>query len=449
MSHDSISDIEARAKELLEAGDPDAAWPLWRSLLDRLGDDRDAALSVLRIVEDHAVGIDRATEALKGIFDAYEQDMEIIARIGECIQRARDIDDLNAPPPGGDLFPEVLERLAACAVEVRDADLEILVLSGLAHTARLMSRQHDDIAERSYRRLVELLPQRSYVHYNLGLFFKTRGRFREGIEPNQAAMRLAKEPEEAHLWNLGICATGAGEGMIALGVWRQLGQKVEIGRFGLPDGGYPSCKVKLAQRPLAERNAANDDPGLEETIWIERLSPCHGIVRSVLYQDLGVDYGDVVLIDGAPITHHRYGDDEIPVFPHLATLQRRGYQFFDFAGVQNESGQLRGVSAELDDDAVVYSHTEAYHVLCAACWRDPTIDHQHENGITEHVVLGRIAAPQHADTGILRRQVDAAVGARSGCEIYSPALSAAAGLDERAAEEKRRFDLLRHSGPAT
>ncbi|MFX4790264.1 hypothetical protein ABTB87_23585, partial [Acinetobacter baumannii] len=65
-------------------------------------------------------------------------------------------------------------------------------------------------------------------------------------------------------------------------VWKRMGQKIEPGRFGLPEGGYPACKVKLAERPLAERAADSDDPGQEETVWIERLSPCHGIIRSVL-----------------------------------------------------------------------------------------------------------------------------------------------------------------------
>jgi hypothetical protein len=90
-----------------------------------------------------------------------------------------------------------------------------------------------------------------------------------------------------------------------------LGQHIEMGRFGLPEGSYGQVKVRLAEHPLAERKAGENDPGLEETIWIERLSPCHGIVRSALFQDLGVDYGDVVLFDGAPVTHHKYGEDHV------------------------------------------------------------------------------------------------------------------------------------------
>jgi hypothetical protein len=260
---------------------------------------------------------------------------------------------------------------------------------------------------------------------------------------NQRAATLAKEPSNATEWNLGICATGAREGTAALEVWKRMEQKIEMGRFGLPEGSYPSCKVRLAERPLADRTADSDDPGLEETIWIER--PCHGIIRSVLYQRLGVDYGDVVLIDGAPITYHKYGDREVPVFPHLATLLRSNYQFFDFAGTQDGEGRINGASEDLDRDSVIYSHSENFSVLCAGCWRDQDIDHEHGETEEKHVVRGRIAAPPDVAPSELLRQIDAAMAKRSPCRIYSPDLCAAAGLTERVAFERRRFDMLQQS----
>ncbi|MDX1563673.1 MAG: prenyltransferase, partial [Gammaproteobacteria bacterium] len=266
-------------------------------------------------------------------------------------------------------------------------------------------------------------------------------RFAEGVDANLAAARLAAEPGESYEWNLGICATGAGQGALALEVWQRLGQKIDMGRFGLPEGGYPQCKVRLAERPLAERAADCDDPGLEETIWIQRLSPCHGIVRSVLYQDLGVDFGDVVLFDGAPITYHRYGDADIPVFPHLATLVRRGYQRYDFAGTQDEPGELGDASADLPEDSIVYSHSENFRLVCASCWRDPELDHASHDNVEWQVVTGRIAAPAHIAAADLLEALDEAIAARR-CQLYAPALCEAAGLEERASVERRRFDLL-------
>lgn len=217
----------------------------------------------------------------------------------------------------------------------------------------------------------------------------------------------------------------------------------EEGEFALPEGGYPQCKVRLAERPLAERDAEQDDPGLEETIWIERLSPCHGIIRSVLYQQLGVDYGDVVLIDGAPITYHKYGEQQVPVFPHLATLVRNHYQFFDFAGTQDGDDRIASATEDLTRDSVVYSHTENYTVLCAACWRDESVDHEHGQTEEKHVVRGRIAAPPDLAPSELLHQLDAAMAARPPCRIYVPDLCEAAGLADRAAIERRRFEMLK------
>jgi hypothetical protein len=162
----------------------------------------------------------------------------------------------------------------------------------------------------------------------------------------------------------------------------------------------------------------------------------------VLYQDLGVDYGDVILFDGAPITHHTYGDTRVPVFPHLATLTRRDYQFVDFAGTQDEPRQLADASVDLEEDAVIYCHSENYQVLCANCWRDPNMDHENHEGVKTHVVTGRIAAPGHVDPVQLLDQLDKAMAKRDRCHIYAPDLCAAAGLSARAQVDGRRFDLL-------
>lgn len=413
-----------------------------KPLLRALRQQESAALCTVAIVGDGHLPEEMALDLLGQVYQAHQQNPKIVSFIGDTMEQARDIDILNDPPPSHPLFKKVIDTLVAFAEQLKDSEDERDVLKGLATTARMMGRQHDQLAEDCHRRLIELDPQDSSAHYNLGLFCKTRGRFNEGVAANRTAADLADEPSEACQWNLGICATGAGLGDVALKVWRELGQKLKPGRFGLPEGGYPMVKVRLAERPLAERAADADDPGLEETIWIERLSACHGIIRSVLYQDLGVNYGDVILFDGAPITYHTYGDKEVAVFPHLATLLRRNYRFFDFAGTQEQKGQLGDISGDLKDDAVVYSHTENFVHLCATCWRDREIDHEHKEKITQHVITGRIAAPPDMDTKELLKQLDTAMSERTSCHLYVPELCKAAGLSERAAVETRRFNMI-------
>ena len=443
LAPDEIEALEHGIIEDAEAGREAAAWRKAQALRKTQPHQPEAAKALLRIVERQCLPADRAVDVLSEIAQSHRQDAAILSMLGECLEAVRDIDDLNAPPPGEPVFRDTVDRLAALAEDNKGGSEEEAILRGLATAARMCARQYDGIAEMSYKRLVAIDPQDSAWHYNLGLFFKTRGRFAEGMEANREAARLAGEPSEGCEWNLGICATGAGEGAAALEVWKRMEQIIEMGRFGLPEGGYPQCKVRLAERPLAERGAGEDDPGLEETVWIERLSPCHGIVRSVLYQDLGVDYGDVILMDGAPVTYHTYGDTKVPVFPHLATLLRRGYRIFDFAGTQDGTGRLADASTGLEGDAIVYSHSENFQILCAGCWRDPDLDHEHHESMEKHVVTGRIAAPADTDPGQLLDQLDRAVAERSPCQLYAPDLCRAAGQQRRAEVDERRFDLLR------
>jgi tetratricopeptide (TPR) repeat protein len=444
LSSERIETLEQEVIQEAEAGRSDAAWNALQPLRKSQQHQREAAISLLRIVDRRCLPREGAADVLLEIAQVHPQDADLLATIGECLEAVGDIDDLNASPPAHAAFRTARERLVILAQEHAGQSEEEDILRGLATSARMLARQHDDIAERSYRKLIEIDPRASAHHYNLGLFFKTRGKFNEGMKSNQTAASLADELIDPYEWNLGICATGARNGAVALDVWKRMGQTLEMGRFGLPEGTYPYCKVKLAERPLAERSADPDDPGLEETIWIERLSPCHGIVRSVLYHELGVDYGDVILFDGAPIAYHTYGNDKVAVFPHLATLVRQNYQFYDFAGTQDEPRQLSGADRDLDGDSVIYPHSELVMTLCAHCWRDPNLDHErhaHER-MEKHIVIGRIAAAPHVEPAQLLDQLDNAMAKREGCHLYVPDLCAAVGLEARASVEKRRFDLL-------
>jgi len=275
----------------------------------------------------------------------------------------------------------------------------------------------------------------------VGLFFKVRGRFAEGLDANQRAAAAGGDADESVQWNLGICATGAGEGATALAMWKGFGNTIELGRFGLPEGRYHSVKVRLAQRTIAERRVDEETPGLEETIWIERLSPCHGVVQSALYQDLGVDYGDVVLFDGAPITEHKYGDETVPVFPHLATLRRCGYRILPFLGTQPRASAIADLSLKLPRDAVLYSHTEQYVVMCAACWQSQQVNHASHERVEHHVVRGKLCAPPDIPARELLAALDGAVAESPGVHVFVPELARLAGDAARADVETRRMAM--------
>lgn len=441
LSEEQIQNIKDQAISSFEEGSYETAMDTLHGLSKVQAAQRAVALAIVDIIDDGYLNIEDALSIIKLIFDSHQNDTEILSLIGSATESIRQIDELNLASPEDPLFHQIINKLQE-KLESDSDDSEEDILIGLSTATRMMSRQYDELSLYCYRRLVELAPSNPAYYYGLGLYCKTRGLFEEGVTANQRGLELLEEPREAYLWNLGICATAANQGETALKIWKGIGNKIEMGAFGLPEGGYPSCKVKLAEFPLAERNKDNDDAGIEETIWIERISPCHGIIRSVLYQNLGVDYGDVILIDGAPITYHKYGEQDIPVFPHLATLVKRDYQFYDFAAVQQEEGQIGGISEALPQDAVVYVHTENYRVLCNTCWQDPDKDHEEHEAIHKNIVKGRIASPKDISAKELLEQIDKIIDSLVGCEIYSPNLCQQADYDNRAEIEKRRFNLL-------
>ena len=133
------------------------------------------------------------------------------------------------------------------------------------------------------------------------------------------------------------------------------------------------------------------------------------------------------------------------MFPHLVTLKRRDYRYYDFAGTQPGEGELEALSDGLTADAIVYSHTENFVELCASCWRDPDIDHERHDVESRHVVTGRLAAPPDIEPRTLLAEIDAALARAPDCRLYAPALCADAGDAGRADVERRRFDMLRQA----
>ncbi len=444
---DRVDEVVAAVLRHAGEEDEDAAWTAAQPLVEAHDRPR-AARALARLVARGAFDPERGLEAARLLHAAHGEDVEVLAALGDAFESLHDMRDLNGPPPADPWFAAVAEQMCELAGQATDPAQRLAAFDGLATAARVLGRTWDSVAEHACEQAIQLAPEDWRHHYALGLFYKTRGRFPEGQAANQRAYDLGGADRDAVQWNLGICATGAGDGRTALRIWAGLGHELQIGRFDLPEGGYRHTKVRLAERPIAERDPGRqpDDPGDEETIWVERLSPCHGIVRSALYSDdIGVDYGDVVLFDGAPITYHTYGEDKVPVFPHLATLRRPGYQIFRFAGTQQREKQIAELSEGLPGDAVLYVHTEQFVVLCANCWNDPDVDHAVHRTDEHRVVAGKLCAPPTMAPREVMAALDGVLGAVPEVRVYVPDLVAAAGDSQRADVERRRMAMLEES----
>ncbi len=277
----------------------------------------------------------------------------------------------------------------------------------------------------AYEALRDAAPEDSASWYNLGLVYKQRGLFAEGVVVNRRARELG-DGDAAVLWNLGICATGAGDGATALEAWRALGFEVERGEDGLP------FMPRLG--PVQVRLSNAGVPGWEgapcdyEHVWIERLSPCHGRVLSPTSSEMSAEYGDVVLHDGAAIGYRESNGRRTPRFPLLALLRKGTDRVFRFAALQEEEGQAAALTELLPEGSLVYPHTERVEMICRDCVRGGGRHmHRAEAKRNHRQLFGKLIVPTNLALSDFIRQLQAVLSSRPHLRFAAPALHSGAG----------------------
>ncbi|MDH3728713.1 MAG: hypothetical protein OER77_14375, partial [Myxococcales bacterium] len=130
-----------------------------------------------------------------------------------------------------------------------------------------------------------------------------------------------------------------------------------------------------------------------EVVWVAPLSPCHGVVQSPTFRDAPIDYGDLVLWDGAPVAEHRIAPSgPVPVFPLLEILRRGDERRWPFVALEKEPGALTGLEQVLPDGTRVFVQQERVEHHCTAC--EAGVPHEHGSG------AGSVSAPASAPVSV-------------------------------------------------
>ncbi len=187
-----IDDLERNVMQAASAGRIEDASAALQTLLKMQPDQRQAATSLLRIVRDGHLPIERSLEVLTEIEACHPSDIELVSLLGDCLERACDIDFLNAPPPDQALFETVVNTLSRAASDPNHSGHETRILEGLATAARMRARQSDAVAEAAHKRLVELEPELRAATLQLRLILEDLRKVRGGDE-RQPARRRAVE----------------------------------------------------------------------------------------------------------------------------------------------------------------------------------------------------------------------------------------------------------------
>jgi hypothetical protein len=323
--------------------------------------------------------------------------------------------------------------------ERRNPQLGGVLWNELGNTLARQWPAFADEALRAHENAIATAPGHASYLYDLGLCHKYAGRFAQGVELNRRSLRI-RSGDEGALWNLGICATGAGDQDAAAEAWQGLGIKVERVDGEVRYAGRGTAQIRISERgPIV--SPGDGDPDSFEYLWIARLGPAHGRILSPTSHDFFADVGDVVLHDGAAAGYRDDGERKVPRFPVMALLRRGTQRTFRFAAAQPGRGEIAALEKHLGP-GTVYVHTEQVAWLCRACAHGGKVGHQHERLKPDsRIVYGKLVV-EEGQFSAFRDKLDGALATRDDLALYSPGLHRASGDEARAVADESAWTAL-------
>jgi len=407
----TAADEMRSAVALARAGDRSGAWALATSVLDKVGKDRGAAEAFAELLNLDPSHPDVMLPAER-VVAAFGNDAELMIALSAGLLRVAEQRPADEPP-----FEKGPAHLAAgaaqrcfeglSAAQRLDPALGGYLQINMADALRMMGPEHDADALQAYQLALTIDDKNGWWWFQLGLLHKWRGQFRQALEVNRKARARLGDVKPV-LWNLAISATALGEGQVALEAWEKLGIAGSLSKGGLPFvAGMPAMQMRVAT--LGEEIGRNDPlPSRAvtfEVLWVQPLSPCHGVVQSPTVRKASVDYGDVVLWDGAPVHVNEVDGRKVPVFPLLWILRPGDEKRLRFVGMEKATGSIDSLSEALGEgvELVVF-------------------DRRSPDGDGNRIFYGKLLVSGDRDLKTLRSALELHLAQRPGLTLAVPAL---------------------------
>lgn len=191
----------------------------------------------------------------------------------------------------------------------------------------------DDDALAAFESALGRAPENATAWADLARFHLIRRRWAKGLGAAGEALAHQADHTPAR-WAAAVCATVLGDPSASVH-WGHLSHHV--------DGHDPSGRPTVSGLPPVEVRATDQTPPATpvdevtrgeveraEDIWVQPLSPAHGVVVSPTVLDLPVDYGDVIVWDSVVHGFREVNGSEVPRFHALALLERGAWRTVRF-----------------------------------------------------------------------------------------------------------------------
>ena len=443
--------------------DLESAWEALLQRRDRLDSDRKLAELALGLIQQMGNGAAHR-DVLRGLAEAWGADWQLTLLAASLLieqagRRGMDEPTLTDDGPASWAANALQRSLDALGdAERKDADVAGSLYATLGNALRLCGPGRDAEAQEAFTHAIEIDPERGEWWYDAGLLDKWRGRFHEGYAANEQA-RMRMGPQRPVLWNLAICATALGKVEEAVEIWEEIGVPARFDRSrDMPYvAGLPPLLLRVLSRtsPTDGTSPLPDKTVGFELVWTAPLSPCHGVVQSPTFRDAPIDYGDLVLWDGAPVAAHQVSaEDTVPVFPLLEVIRPGDERRWAFVALEREPGALEGLEQALPEGTRVFVQQERVGHHCAACETGEAHEHDGSGTVAASVPASAPApAPVPAPASLARGKVivqptqdleefrtawEAVTGARP-LSVSLPALYEELGDSKRAGQEHQAW----------
>lgn len=426
----------------------EAAWAQIADQIDRLAEDRplaELAIQVIRVLGNAT----RHLVALRQIAVSWSREPDLVLGATSLLleQAARRGMD---EPVGEDDHPAAVAALCLEQCLEASAGPERGPLNAsLGNALRFCGPRRDADAQAAFGRALELDRGRGDWWQDLAVLHKWRGRFEEALRATQEARTCLGETRGT-LWNIAICATAIGDGATACDAWNRLGIPAQ------PDPattmpvveGLPPLMIRVLSRGSAtDGTSAWPERAVGfELVWIAPLSPCHGVVQSPTFRDAPIDYGDLILWDGAPVASHiREGREPIPVFPVLEVLRQGAERRWPFVGIERVPGAVGDFEARLPKGTRLFLRAEHVEHHCPACASAEThVGHPDDSTL----VRGKLIVPANQELQPFQQVWETALKqARFVASV--PGLYEELGNTKRAGQEHQAWRGIERKGRRT
>ncbi|MFO0693378.1 MAG: hypothetical protein U0230_07475 [Polyangiales bacterium] len=451
MTHEAL---RAGIRERLEAKDALGAWSLLGALESRLTEDPELAaiwMDLCRITPDRP-GLRAEAEKVLG---RWPDDPTLVQMACGALLAAAERRPMDEPPLVADGPAQLAARAALRCLEGlpeaarKDPEVAGYLLAQRGNALRLSGPNEDAAAQQAFADALALDREKGGWWFDLALLHKWRGRFQQGFECNlRAQARLGDT--RAVLFNLGICATAIGDGNVAGLCWKKLGFPVDLH----PKSGHaivedlPPMQIRVLSKGTGYGfdGPVPDQAVGFEVVWVQPLSPCHGVVATPTFREAPIDYGDVVLWDAAPVAVVQGESGPVPRFPLLEILRRGDEKRFRFVGLEQRQGDTEALAESLPEGTVVYVHEARVEHVCPTCASgDAWKKHEHLPPQETRIVYGKMCVPGGTSLADFRVRLEGVIGKNGRVQLAIPGLYELLGDSKRAGQEHQAWRGIERS----